>query len=618
MNNKLEISFQDQLHYELNTNYLEINKDQYLGDIIDKIPTNTILSKTLPGLGATTLEIESKRHSIIIEPNVPVIKGKEKKHKDILFGVYEGITTDNVIDYLLQPIKKGKYKKLMTTPESFFKIIRAMNALQIDYYKDFMLLFDECDKVIKDISYRNTIALPIEDFFLFENKAFVSATPILPSDPRFEEQDFQVLKVKPNFEYKKQMQLITTNNVVSVFRKIIEMCNNQKQICIFLNSTDTIYSIMDKFGLKEHSQVFCSQDSVDKLKNIDKGIEAYSNLQLDKKGNTKLLQYNFFTSRFFSAVDIDLETQPIVVIISDLFYAKHSMIDPQTEAIQIVGRFRQGVTSIIHLSNTDYRIASKTTEQLESYLDGCHEVYFQLKRLFESATNDGVRDTLKEALERVSYHKFLDESGNKNYFMIDNFFDEECVKGYYKNPDRLVSAYNNTPFFEVKYQNKNEPLGDDDRLKISRAENKKEKRNAIIDQLNLLNGQDGAYDEPLFKEFRDSLYKEDSLIVDIYETFGEKYARKNILSDNKMKLDLIKYRSNQGQDKFAIMTSIYAVFSEGGKYKVKYIKDMIRKIYSSYGDNAPYTARKIEDFFKVNDNVQSNRKRAYLLIKKLY
>ena len=34
------------------------------------IPTNTILNKTLTGLGATHSEIHSKRNSIIIEPNV--------------------------------------------------------------------------------------------------------------------------------------------------------------------------------------------------------------------------------------------------------------------------------------------------------------------------------------------------------------------------------------------------------------------------------------------------------------------------------------------------------------------------------------------------------------------
>ena len=45
---------------------------QYLEDVMKEIPTDTILSKTLPGLGANTLEIKSKRNSIIIEPNVPV------------------------------------------------------------------------------------------------------------------------------------------------------------------------------------------------------------------------------------------------------------------------------------------------------------------------------------------------------------------------------------------------------------------------------------------------------------------------------------------------------------------------------------------------------------------
>ncbi|MFR3216466.1 MAG: hypothetical protein ACLTWE_07835 [Dysgonomonas mossii] len=618
MNPKLGIDFQDQIYYDLNTVNLEVKEKQYLGDVIKEIPTNTILSKTLPGLGATTLEIKSKRHSIIIEPNVPVIKGKEKKHKEVLFGVYEGVTTDNVIDYLLQPLKKGKFKKLMTTPESFFKVIRAMNALQIDYYKDYMLLFDECDKIIKDISYRSTIAFPIEDFFLFENKAFVSATPILPSDSRFQNQNFEVIKIKPLFDYKRKMQLVTTNNVVSVFRKLLEMSNNDKPLCIFLNSTDTIYSIIDKFELKEQSQVFCSKDSVDKLKQLDGCINAYSNLTLDKKGHTKLFQYNFFTSRFFSAVDIDLEIQPIVVIISDLFYAKHSMIDPETESIQIIGRFRNGVNSIIHLSNTNSKLTSKTPEQLTSYLDGCHEIYIQLKTLFRSATEEGIRDTLKEALERVTYSQYIDKNGNRNHFAIDNYFDEEKVKGYYIHPSRLLAAYKDSPMFTVSYQHIDEPLGDNDRLKITRAENKRERRLIIIEQLNLLNGENGAYDEPLFKEFRDSLYKQDALIVEIYEELGEEFAVKNITSDKTMRLALIKYRSEQGLDKFAIMSSIYAVFSEGKKYTVSYIRKEIRNIYSSYGDSTEYQATKVKEFFQVDDKIWLNRKRAYFLIKKLY
>ena len=602
-------------NYKMNTSEITISQGQFLKHVLPIIPTNTILAKTVPGIGATTLEIESKRHSIIIEPNVPVIKGKKQKHKS-LFGVYEGVSTNNIIDYLQKPLKKGEYKKIMTTPESFFKVMRAMQALQIDCHKDYMLLFDECDKIIKDIDYRNAIALPIEDFFLFENKAFVSATPILPTDPRFEQQNFQIIKIVPDYDYTKTMQLVTTNNVVAVFRKILAMCENKRQVCIFLNSTDTILAIIKKFGLENQSKVFCSQDSVDKLNKLSY-TNACADLEFDSKKHVKLAQYTFFTSRFFSAVDIDLQTKPAIIIMSDLFYAKHSMIDPHTEAIQILGRFRNGTGGIIHVSNFNPYLPFKTPEQLQSYLDGCHAVYIQLKRLLETATGDGAKETLKEALERITYAKYIDEDGNKKYFAIDNCFDEERVKSYYIHPLNLKQAYENSDHFTVTHQHKQLLLGDEDRLRISRADNKKEKRLAIIEQLDLLNGgEDNAYDEPLFREFRDSLHREDCLIVEVYEALGAEYAKQNLLSDKKMKLDLIKYRSENGQDRFAIMTSIYTIFEEGKKYPVDYIKKMIRQIYSSYGDNTKYVPKKLKDFFIINDKAWIKKQRAYLLISK--
>ena len=603
----------NKLHFDLNTSEITISQGQYLKDVLPVIPTNTILAKTVAGIGATTLEIQSKRHSIIIEPNVPVIKGKMQKHNS-LFGVYEGKSINNVLEYLERPLEKNEHKKIMTTPESFFKVMRAMQLLQIDCYKEYMLLFDECDKIVKDIDYRNAIVLPVEDFFLFENKAFVSATPIMPSDPRFEQQNFQVIRIVPDYDYTKKMQLVTTNNVVAVFRKIKAMLEN-RQVCIFLNSTDTILAIIEKFELKDRSKVFCSQDSVDKLH--ESGYtNAFADLQFDNNKHVKLAQYTFFTSRFFSAVDIDLQTKPAIVIISDLFYAAHSMIDPHTEAIQILGRFRKGTGTIIHVSNFNPYLPFKTELQLQNYLDGCHDIYMQLKRLFETATGEGVRETLKEALERVTYAKYIDEDGNKNYFAIDNYFDEERVKSYYIHPNHLEQAYIDTGHFTVQHQYHSLPLGDKDRLKISRADNKKEKRLAIIEQLDRLNGEDGVYDEPLFREFRDSLHDADALIVEIYEALGAEYAKQNLMSDKKMNLDLIKHRSENGQDRFAIMSSIYVTFEAGKKYPTEYIKKMIRRIYSSYGDTTKYTAKKIKDFFTVNENVWVHRQRAYLLISK--
>ena len=86
---------------------LNVNKEngriQHLTEILPEIPTNTILNKTLTGLGATYGELKADRNSVIIEPNKPVIVGKcsDLKHsKDNLFGVYEGVYTDKIIAYM--------------------------------------------------------------------------------------------------------------------------------------------------------------------------------------------------------------------------------------------------------------------------------------------------------------------------------------------------------------------------------------------------------------------------------------------------------------------------------------------------------------------------------------
>ena len=110
---------------------ITLNKGQRLSDIMDEIQPDTILHKTVCGIGATTLELNCPRHSIIIEPNVPVIKGKELKYPTML-GVYEGVSTKAITEYI-----KGEEhpKKIMTTPESFPKIKRAMQKAGTDMYR---------------------------------------------------------------------------------------------------------------------------------------------------------------------------------------------------------------------------------------------------------------------------------------------------------------------------------------------------------------------------------------------------------------------------------------------------------------------------------------------------
>ena len=230
----------------METRYIKINKDannkiQYLKEVLPKIPANTILYKKLTGLGATYGELKADRHSIIIEPNVPVIIGKceDSKHKaDALFGVYKGVNTEDVIEYLNK--NKGRFYKILTTPESFKKVKDAFEAMDMDIRFTCFLLFDECHKVTKDVDYRNDITLPLDDFFDFEEKALVSATPIEVTDPRFEQQGFQILEIQPTFEYTRNIQVSHTNNILETTKNILSLIkstngSNNQYNCIFIN-----------------------------------------------------------------------------------------------------------------------------------------------------------------------------------------------------------------------------------------------------------------------------------------------------------------------------------------------------------------------------------------------
>lgn len=136
-------------------------KVQHLSDILPMIESNTILNKTITGIGATYSELKAPRNSIIIEPNKPVISGKckDQKHKkDNLFGVFQGVYKDDIIAYIEESISKKKFIKILTTPESFKKVHDAFEELDIDIRFDgYFLLLDECQKIVKDCDYRQDI-----------------------------------------------------------------------------------------------------------------------------------------------------------------------------------------------------------------------------------------------------------------------------------------------------------------------------------------------------------------------------------------------------------------------------------------------------------------------------
>ena len=124
--------------------YITIDAGQRFDAVMPEIPTNSIINKTVTGCGATYAEINAPRHSVIIEPNVPVIEGKMKKHPQIL-GVFEGVTTEDIIDFLNTNYNDG-YLKIMTTPESFPKVRSAMVQTTAALSRSRWMIFSDANK----------------------------------------------------------------------------------------------------------------------------------------------------------------------------------------------------------------------------------------------------------------------------------------------------------------------------------------------------------------------------------------------------------------------------------------------------------------------------------------
>ena len=585
----------------MKTDILLINKGQRLSDIYT-IEPNTILCKTLTGLGATYSEIKAKRHSIIIELNLPPIVGKCKdpKHKkDNLLGVMQKVSVDDVIAYLEDTIANGKLIKILCTPESFYKVKQAFEYLGLNMHTMCFMLLDECHKLVKDNDYREDITLPIDDFFHFDEKAMVSATPIIPSDPRFEEQGFTLVEVKPNYDFTQIMNIVHTNNVLEALKetlpKIQQAQEKPRSICFFINSTDMILQLMNKLNIIEDSAVFCSAKSVDKLKR-DGFNHAYDNWNDKHK-----MPYMFFTSRFYSALDIELNEKPDILFVTEPYFAEYTLIDPCTDAVQAIGRFRGGVSSIYHIVNTNENYPIRTKSGILEYIKASREAYTTIKRIYDCATSQESRNAFKAALDVLPFNRIL-KNGKIDYFAIDNYIDEALVKSSYHNIDSLIALYQKTRHFKMEIS---DPLfytlGDKERLTLGNKNlSIKDSRKKLVEILESLKDD---MNSPIIQSHVEELRRLDPFIVEAYEKVSKEVIELNNYSPKKIKEAMIikAYREKTTGTEFILL--LKNSFHEGECYTLKYIKAELLRLYKvlDISPKEAVTAQTIREFFHVKD-----------------
>lgn len=591
-----------------------IKKGEWLLDALkrigyDLIPTNTILDKTLTGLGATHSEIHSKRNSIIIEPNVTVILGKLNNNEN-LEAVYEKCTPYNIKKYLQMDIP---YKKILCTPESFHKRRKAAEELRINIYKEYFCLFDECEKVTQDIDYRRKIAQPIYDFFKFENKAFVSATPLPMTHKEFERQKFQKIKIKPEYDYKKDLELIVTNSYYKRLKKVLDGMKDSKCVCIFFNVTDGINEIIENLGITDY-KIFCSQKSVDKL--MKKGIsKAHSMIDYP------LAKYNFFTCRFYSGLDIVLrKCKPDIIMLTDFSSANWTMIDPFTEAIQIQGRFRKNkkndnvtYNSLTHIStiNPEMRIRSK--EELDIRIHQFIDDYNILKERHDKEIDYIRKEAIFDDMKGLKYQELIDEKGEINSFSIDNLYNEERVKSYYISAQTLYQAYKDTGFFNVTLNDVTECVGDDDIRKLNTTKQAIERRKILVQLLDKIHND--------FENGRISFEDKDSYIKLLGEQTDAQYTINTYMKIGKVGIENAQYQKekidkaiNQYEKEQAeilrfspeVKKAIYEEFEMNVYINKNEIKNTLQAIYDEYGIKFKVKQDTIKDYYDTDNSGSIN------------
>lgn len=595
----------------MKTLYIEISlvagKRQYLTDILPNkvIPTNTILYKKLTGLGATYGEIKAKRNSVIIEPNKPVIAGKcnDPKHvDDNLFGVHDGVHTDNIVSYMVRSRKQGKNIKILTTPESFYKVRYAFEEMDMDIRFDSFLLFDECHKIIKDSGFRPYVSLPMDLFFECENKALVSATPLEFTDSRFK--DFTMIEIVPTFDYVKDFHIITTNNLLQTAKKAL---TKYESCFIFCNSTDMIYCLMTQLGILDQSAVFCSEKSVDKLK-----LLKFTNVT-DVWDEGKMKRYNWLTSRFYNAVDIELNFKPSVVLISDCYLADYTIFDPYTDAVQCVGRFRNGVENISLITNTNPRFDIRSKDELKGMIECLRSDYKRVKSFYEYATTNASKDAFKTILEHSPYKDLLDDQGRTSFYKVDYKINFCWVKGFYNNNGYLVEQYSKCGMFHVTAEEESYVLGDEERLMRTNPKMQiKEKRKVMVQQLELICPCQTEMDYLLLQDLENS----DRFIVDAYLKIGKSEIERLNYSCKKIKEAMIMADFNQKARGDEVQKLIANSFSVGQWYPASYIKAEILRIFNLVGlkPKKAVTSSTITDFFEA-EKKEHKKKKGYQLIR---
>lgn len=334
---KCKINWKEKDESISSVSFLMPTDEAKLGNIFEECPYG-IIKKNRTGVGATTLELNSKRNSIVVVPTRSLAYNKAKNSRighsnnyGILYvgGSISGFSTPTIENYLDNPAIL--YKKFIVVADS---LPRLLGKIGVDNYEDYFFMVDEVDSYQYDGYFRESLENVIDYYFEFpyRNRCLVSATIGVFSNKKIE--DEPVINISFNRSQRRNIALVHTNNVIKTAAKQIEKTIHdypEGKILIAFNSVRNgilqIIANLDN-SLKSKCAVLCGSYSQ------TYAGEYYSEIideMLPK-------QITFMTCTYFVGIDIS-EQFHLISISESTAQQTHTLLS-EDRLEQIVGRCR--------------------------------------------------------------------------------------------------------------------------------------------------------------------------------------------------------------------------------------------------------------------------------------
>lgn len=317
-----------------------VSVEKYFSEVYDRIPAG-VTEKSDTGMGATHVEINSNRNSIIVEPlratayNKVLKHKKESKNPAIYAGTHpfdplKTLKIDRIENYIHKMDELKLNKKIICVADSLQKVYNRIKRMgRLD---EFFLLIDEIDSFQNDSSYRYKLGncIDIYEQFKPENRGVLTATPIAFSNP--------ILKAEPktivslNNIKKRNLRIVKFFKGYNLLEREILNVKDEGKVVIVLNVVSDIMGLIKRLEKKgvnsDDIAVLCSS-------NNETRIGKYYKTIVDEKYPARI---NFLTSAYFTGYDIQEKYH--------LFYYS-SVLKPTTllsidQLKQISGRCRVG------------------------------------------------------------------------------------------------------------------------------------------------------------------------------------------------------------------------------------------------------------------------------------